>query len=137
MNNSKHATLVVMAAGMGSRYGGVKQLDSFGPDGEIIMDYSIFDAIKAGFDKVVVIIRKDIEADFRSRLFDRIAKNFDAEYVFQQHESLLTPQQIADSTGREKPWGTAIGPWQASGTGFTMTRSGASPCTTSGRCSSI
>ena len=60
----KDVTLVVMAAGMGSRYGGIKQLDSFGPEGEVIMDYSVFDAIKAGFNKVVIIIRKDIKADF-------------------------------------------------------------------------
>ena len=60
----KDVTLVVMAAGMGSRYGGIKQLDAFGPEGEVIMDYSVFDAIKAGFNKVVIIIRKDIKDDF-------------------------------------------------------------------------
>ncbi|MCR5254117.1 MAG: hypothetical protein K6C98_10450 [Treponema sp.] len=100
-------TLLVLAAGMGSRYGGVKQIDGVGLHDECLLDFATFDAKKSGFGKVVFIIRKDIEADFRSRLFDRIARNFDAEYVFQQHESLLTPQQIADSTGREKPWGTA------------------------------
>ena len=60
----KDTTLVVMAAGMGSRYGGIKQLDAFGPEGEVIMDYSVFDAIKAGFNKVVIIIREDIKEDF-------------------------------------------------------------------------
>ena len=74
-------TLLVLAAGMGSRYGGVKQIDSVGLHGECLLDYSAFDAAKSGFGKVVFIIRKDIEKDFRERLFDRIARNFDAEYV--------------------------------------------------------
>lgn len=100
-------TLLVLAAGMGSRYGGVKQIDGVGLNNECLLDYATYDAMKSGFGKVVFIIRKDIEAAFRERLFDRIAKNFDAEYVFQQHDTLLTPQQIKDSQGREKPWGTA------------------------------
>ena len=99
-------TLLVLAAGMGSRYGGVKQIDSVGLHGECLLDFATYDAMKSGFGKVVFIIRKDIEAAFRERLFDRIARNFDAEYVFQQHESLLTAQQIQNSQGREKPWGT-------------------------------
>lgn len=99
-------TLLVLAAGMGSRYGGVKQIDSVGKNGECLLDFATFDAKKSGFGKVVFIIRKDIEADFRSRLFDRVAANFDAEYVFQQHESLLTDAQIAASKDRTKPWGT-------------------------------
>ena len=68
----KDVTLVVMAAGMGSRYGGIKQLDSFGPEGEVIMDYSVFDAIKAGFNKVVIIIRKDIKDDFMEIIGNRL-----------------------------------------------------------------
>lgn len=100
-------TLLVLAAGMGSRYGGVKQIDSVGKNGECLLDFAAFDAKKAGFGKVVYIIRKDIEEDFRDRLFDRVARNMDAEYVFQSHESLLTPEQIKLSEKRTKPWGTA------------------------------
>lgn len=99
-------TLLVLAAGMGSRYGGVKQIDSVGLNNECLLDFATYDAKKSGFGKVVFIIRKDIEQAFRERLFDRIANNFDAEYVFQQHESLLTEQKLKDSEGREKPWGT-------------------------------
>ena len=100
-------TLLVLAAGMGSRYGGVKQIDSVGKDGECLLDFAAYDAQKSGFGKVVYIIRKDIEKDFRERLFDRVARNFDAEYVFQSHESLLSDEQIRLSSARTKPWGTA------------------------------
>ena len=100
-------TLLVLAAGMGSRYGGVKQIDAVGKNGECLLDFAAYDAKKAGFGKVVYIIRKDIEKDFRERLFDRVARNFDAEYVFQSHESLLTEEQIKLSSARTKPWGTA------------------------------
>lgn len=100
-------TLLVLAAGMGSRYGGVKQIDSVGQNGECLLDFAAYDARKAGFGKVVYIIRKDIEKDFRERLFDRVARNMDAEYVFQSHESLLTEEQIKLSAARTKPWGTA------------------------------
>lgn len=100
-------TLLVLAAGMGSRYGGVKQIDAVGKNGECLLDFATFDAKKSGFGKVVYIIRKDIEKDFRERLFDRVARNMDAEYVFQSHESLLTAEQIRLSAGRSKPWGTA------------------------------
>lgn len=99
--------LLVLAAGMGSRYGGVKQIDSVGKNGECLLDFSAYDAKRAGFGKVIYIIRKDIEKDFRERLFDRVARNMDAEYVFQSHESLLTDEQIALSKNRTKPWGTA------------------------------
>lgn len=99
-------TLLVLAAGMGSRYGGVKQIDAVGMHGETLLDYSIFDARKSGYGKVVFIIRKDIEHDFRERLFDRVARNMDADYVFQSRESLLTADEIAKSTERTKPWGT-------------------------------
>ena len=99
-------SLLVLAAGLGSRYGGVKQIDPVGTHGEALLDYSVFDAMISGYGKVVFIIRPDIEKDFRERLFDRIARNMDAEYVFQTHESLLTADQIKASEGRTKPWGT-------------------------------
>lgn len=99
-------SLLVLAAGMGSRYGGVKQLDSVGMHGETLIDYSVYDAHRSGYDRVVFIIRPDIEKDFRERLFDRIARNMDADYVFQTHDSLLTAEQIAASKDRTKPWGT-------------------------------
>lgn len=98
--------LLVLAAGMGSRYGGVKQIDAVGLHGETLLDYGVYDAASSGYGKVVFIIRKDIEKDFRERLFDRIARNIDAEYVFQSMDSLLTPEEIALSRGRKKPWGT-------------------------------
>ncbi len=99
-------TLLVMAAGMGSRYGGVKQIDAVGIHGECLLDYGVYDAKRNGYGRVVFIIRKDIEKDFRERLFDRIARNMDAEYVFQSLESLLTPEEVTLSAGRQKPWGT-------------------------------
>lgn len=100
-------TLLVLAAGMGSRYGGVKQIDSVGKNGECLLDFAAYDAKKSGFGKIVYIIRKDIEKDFRERLFDRVARNFDAEYVFQNHDSLLSEKQKRLSENRAKPWGTA------------------------------
>jgi choline kinase len=99
-------TLVVLAAGMGSRYGGVKQIDSVGVHGETLLDFGVYDAMKSGFGKVVFIIRKDIEKDFRERLFDRIARNMDADYVFQGKDTLLSQEQIELSVNRKKPWGT-------------------------------
>ena len=99
-------TLLVLAAGMGSRYGGVKQIDAVGVHGETLLDFGVYDAHNAGYVKVVFIIRKDIEKDFRERLFDRIARNMDAEYVFQSLDSLLTEEQIKLSANRKKPWGT-------------------------------
>ena len=99
-------TLLVLAAGMGSRYGGVKQIDAVGVHGETLLDFGVYDAHNAGYGKVVFIIRKDIEKDFRERLFDRIARTMDAEYVFQSLDSLLTPEQIKASANRKKPWGT-------------------------------
>ena len=80
-------TLVIMAAGIGSRYGGIKQLEPVGPSGEIIMDYSIYDAIDAGFNKIVFIIRRDIEKDFKE-VGDRIARHVNVEYVFQDLDFL-------------------------------------------------
>ena len=101
-------TLLVLAAGMGSRYGGVKQIDAVGKNGECLLDFSAFDAKRSGFGKIVFIIRKDIEKDFRERLFDRVARNMDTEYVFQTPDVLLTENErtIAAEANRSKPWGT-------------------------------
>ena len=99
-------TLLVLAAGMGSRYGGVKQIDSVGLHNETLLDFATYDAMRNGFGKVVYIIRKDIEKDFRERLFDRVARNFDAEYVFQTPEFGLTAEQLEKAAARSKPWGT-------------------------------
>ena len=99
-------TLLVLAAGMGSRYGGVKQIDAVGMHNETLLDFGVYDAAHSGYGKVVFIIRKDIEKDFRERLFDRIARNMDADYVFQSLDSLLTSDQIKQACDRKKPWGT-------------------------------
>ncbi|MHC1692985.1 MAG: hypothetical protein AB9828_08155 [Sphaerochaetaceae bacterium] len=99
-------TLLVLAAGMGSRYGGVKQIDGVGYQNEALLDYSTYDALQSGFGRVVFIIRKDIEHDFRERIFDRISRNCDASYVFQSLDSLLSPAQVALAGNRKKPWGT-------------------------------
>lgn len=100
-----NSTLVIMAAGIGSRFGGgVKQLTPVGPNGEIIIDYSIHDALEAGFNKIVFIIRKDIEKDFREVIGDRIEKICDVEYVFQSLDDL--PEGFEKPADRTKPWGT-------------------------------
>lgn len=93
-----------MAAGLGSRYGGIKQLEPVGPGGEIIMDYSIYDALEAGFNKVMFIIRKDLEKDFKEVIGERIAKVIDVEYVFQELDNL--PDGFTKPAERTKPWGT-------------------------------
>lgn len=100
----KKTTLVILAAGIGSRFGGIKQLAPVGPSGEIIMDYSIYDALEAGFNKIVFIIRKDIEEDFRRIIGDRIADIAEVEYVFQDLCDL--PDGFSVPEGRKKPWGT-------------------------------
>ena len=98
-------TLIIMAAGIGSRFGGgIKQLEKMGPNGEIIMDYSIYDAVEAGFDKVVFIIRKDIEADFKEIIGNRIGKQVEVDYVFQDINDI--PEGFTVPEGRTKPWGT-------------------------------
>ena len=97
-------TLYVLAAGMGSRYGGLKQLDQLGPDGETIMDYSIYDAIRAGFGKVVFVIRKDFEEDFRSKVLSKYEGKVPVEVVFQSVDKL--PEGYTCPEGRTKPWGT-------------------------------
>lgn len=97
-------TLLLLAAGMGSRYGGLKQLDGLGPNGETIMDYSIYDAVKAGFGKIVFVIRKDFEQDFREKILSKYEGNVPAELVFQSLDAL--PCGFSVPEGREKPWGT-------------------------------
>ncbi|HAP50755.1 MAG TPA: nucleotidyltransferase [Porphyromonadaceae bacterium] len=97
-------TLFVLAAGMGSRYGGLKQLDGLGPHGETIMDYSIYDAIHAGFDKVVFVIRKDFEDDFRSKILSKYEGHIPVEVVFQSVNDL--PEGFVCPPERVKPWGT-------------------------------
>ena len=99
-------TLVILAAGMGSRYGGLKQLDEVGPNGEAIIDYSLFDAIRAGFGKVVFIIRKDFEDAFKDRFDHKLKGKIEVEYVFQDLNDL--PEGFAVPAGREKPWGTGF-----------------------------
>ena len=98
-------TLVVLAAGMGSRYGGLKQIDEFGPQGEAIIEYSIFDAIRAGFGKVVFIIRRSIETDFKTFVGGKFEGRITVEYAFQELDVL--PEGFTVPEGREKPWGTA------------------------------
>jgi dTDP-glucose pyrophosphorylase len=97
-------TLLIMAAGMGSRYGGIKQIEPVGAHKELIIDYSIYDALLAGFDRVVFIIRRDIERDFCESIFNRITKRIKAEYVFQDLTDL--PAGFTVPAGRTKPWGT-------------------------------
>ena len=100
------ATLVVMAAGIGSRFGGgIKQLEPVGPNGEIIMDYSIYDAMEAGFDKVVFVIRKDLKKDFKEVIGNRIEKVVEVAYAYQEVDDI--PQAYRERfSGRTKPWGT-------------------------------
>tara|TARA_B100000131_G_scaffold319201_1_gene364611 strand:+ start:1280 stop:2161 length:882 start_codon:yes stop_codon:yes gene_type:complete len=100
----KDITLLVMAAGMGSRYGGLKQLDPVGPNGETIIDYSVFDAIRSGFNKVVFIIRKDFEKEFKTQITDKYKGRIAIEFAFQDLNEL--PQGFKCPRGREKPWGT-------------------------------
>ena len=103
-------TLVVLAAGMGARFGeGIKQLHPLGPSGELLIDYSIYDAIKAGFDRVVFIIRKDIEHLFKSTIGERTSEHIKVEYVYQSVDKL--PCRNGDFPERTKPWGTAHALW--------------------------
>ena len=97
-------TLFVLAAGMGSRYGGLKQLDGVGPSGETIMDYSIYDAVHAGFGKLVFVIRKSFEKDFREKIVKKYEHKIPVELVFQDLDNL--PAGFSVPEGREKPWGT-------------------------------
>nr|WP_321408966.1 sugar phosphate nucleotidyltransferase [uncultured Carboxylicivirga sp.] len=97
-------TLLILAAGMGSRYGGLKQMDELGPHGESIIDYSVYDAIQSGFDKVVFVIREDFADVFKARFEPRLAGKIKTEYVYQDLKDL--PEGYSVPEGREKPWGT-------------------------------
>lgn len=101
----KKPTLIIMAAGMGSRYGGLKQIDPVDEYGHIIMDFSIYDAIKAGFEKVIFIIKKENEQDFKEKIGNRMEQQIQVEYVYQEIENL--PEGFSVPEGRVKPWGTA------------------------------
>ena len=98
------ATLVIMAAGMGSRYGGLKQIDPVGPGGEIILDYSVYDAAKAGFDKVIFVIKKEIEKDFKAIVENKYDGVIEVQYAYQDINNL--PEGFSVPEGRVKPWGT-------------------------------
>ncbi len=102
-------TLIVLAAGMGSRYGGIKQIDAVGPDGEAILDYSVYDALRAGFGRVVFVIRKDIESEFRRVVGRRFEQKVDVSYTFQELQDL--PASFEPNSERAKPWGTAHAVW--------------------------
>jgi dTDP-glucose pyrophosphorylase len=104
-------TLLILAAGMGSRYGGLKQIDQVGPSGEAIIDYSIYDAIRAGFEKVSFIIRKNIEKEFREVFEKKLNGKVETDFIFQELE--MVPEGIAYSPERVKPWGTAHAVWVA------------------------
>ncbi|GHT82668.1 nucleotidyltransferase [Spirochaetia bacterium] len=105
----KGPILVVLAAGMGSRYGGLKQMDRIGKSGEVLLDYSVFDAKRAGFTKIVFIIRRDIEKDFRELVLSRIRGRIECDLAFQELDSIIPADVLAKSlsAGRTKPWGTA------------------------------
>jgi NDP-sugar pyrophosphorylase family protein len=100
-----HPTLLILAAGMGSRYGGLKQVDPMGPHGETVLDYSVFDAKRAGFGKVVFVIRKDFEDEFKTKVGARFDKQIPVEYAYQAIDDL--PQPFTVPAGRVKPWGTS------------------------------
>ena len=104
-------TLLVLAAGMGSRYGGLKQIDPVGPSGETVLDYAVFDALRAGFGRVVFVIRRDFEAVFRAQVGAKYAGRIAVDYVFQALDDL--PSGHAAPAGREKPWGTGHAVWCA------------------------
>lgn len=114
-------TLLILAAGMGSRYGGIKQLDAFGPNGETIIDYSLYDAIRAGFGKVVFIIREELRADFESVFGPKLASKIDFDYAIQSVEAYV-PKDLG-KIERAKPWGTGhamLCAWQQTNTPFAV-----------------
>ena len=104
-------TLVVLAAGMGSRYGGLKQIDPVGPGGETVLDYAVFDALRAGFTRVVFVIRRDFEVLFRDTIGVRYSDRATVDYVFQSVDAL--PAGVVPTVKREKPWGTGHAVWCA------------------------
>lgn len=102
---SRPPTLIVLAAGIGRRYGGLKQIEPIGPNGEILLDYSVYDALDAGFERLVFVIRRDIEAAFRQKVGRTIERQCDTRYVYQEMESI--PEGFSVPRNRQKPWGTA------------------------------
>ncbi len=112
IKNGAKPTLVVLAAGMGSRYGSLKQIDPFGPSGEAIIEYSIFDAVRAGFGKVVFVIRRNIEEEFKEVFGDKFGGKIAVDYAFQELDIL--PKGVDVPADRVKPWGTAHAVWVAS-----------------------
>jgi UTP-glucose-1-phosphate uridylyltransferase len=104
-------TLLILAAGIGSRYGSLKQIDAVGPSGEAIIDYSIYDAIRAGFEKVTFIIRRSIEKEFKEVFGDKLKGRIETDFVFQELD--MVPEGIRYSPDRVKPWGTAHAIWVA------------------------
>lgn len=111
MENKKRISLVVLAAGMGSRYGGLKQLDSFGPNGETIIDYSLYDAYRAGFDHVVFIIRDFFADQFKAVFEPKMRNRMETDYVYQELDNL--PHMVDFPSDRERPWGTGHAVWVA------------------------
>ncbi|MEL6256074.1 MAG: hypothetical protein AAFR87_28980, partial [Bacteroidota bacterium] len=109
-------TLVILAAGMGSRYGGLKQIDGVGPNGEAIIEYSIYDAIEAGFGKVVFVIREDIAEAFKNYFGDKFEGKIEVDYVFQELHKL--PNGLELPSQRQKPWGTGHAMLMAGSPGF-------------------
>lgn len=105
--------LLVLAAGLGSRYGGLKQLEPVGPSGETLLDYAVYDALRAGFSRVVFVIRRDFEGLFRERIGSRYSGRVTVDYAFQEMDEL--PKGFAPPAGREKPWGTGHALWCARG----------------------
>ena len=108
MNNP---SLVVLAAGMGSRYGGLKQMDTFGPNGETIIDYSVYDAIRAGFGKIYFVIRRSLEQDFTEAVVSKIGRHIPVELIYQELDQV--PGSFTVPTTRKKPWGTGHAVWSA------------------------
>ena len=104
MDTTQKPALIIMAAGMGSRYGGLKQIDPVDREGDLIIDFSIFDAVEAGFEKVVFIIKKSIEKEFKEHIGNRMEKHVQVEYVYQENDRLPDGFEIPE--GRVKPWGT-------------------------------
>jgi UTP-glucose-1-phosphate uridylyltransferase len=104
MQNKANTTLLILAAGIGSRFGGIKQIEPVGPNGEIILDYSIYDAIRAGFTKIVFVIRKDIEASFHQKINPIAAEQIEIDFAYQELNSGLMGFAVPE--GRQKPWGT-------------------------------
>ncbi|MFP3091236.1 hypothetical protein LQZ21_13015 [Treponema sp. TIM-1] len=104
----KKPILVVLAAGMGSRYGGLKQMDKLGKNGEVLLDYSVYDALRSGFEKILFVIRRDIEKDFRDLVLSRMGTTVPWDLAFQELDSLIPPDILAESRriNRTKPWGT-------------------------------